>query len=164
MSGPGAAWPRGGQGSSVGPTGSGTRVIWVEQDRLRVFSVLAVAGLVLAAAMARFGLPPADLHTPLHDMGYMDPLCGGTRATRYAAQGEFAESWRYNPLGLFVVAGASLLIVRLAIGLLVGRWMDFRLDASPMLRRWVILIAFVLVVVLEVRQQGRADLLMATRT
>ena len=139
-------------------------VIWAEHDRWRAYSVLAGAGLLVAVAMARFGLPPLDLHTPLHDMGYMDPLCGGTRATRYAAHGEFTEAWRYNPLGIVVVAGASLLLIRLAIGLFLGRWLEFRFDASPRLRRWVILIAFILVVVLEVRQQGRADLLMATRT
>ena len=68
-------------------------------DRHRTLTGLAAGGLVLAAAWALLGLPPVDLHGPLHRYGVMDPLCGGTRAVRLATLGGWADAWGYNPLG-----------------------------------------------------------------
>ena len=65
-------------------------------------------GASIAVAMAIYGLPAVDLHPPLHRLGIMDPLCGGTRAARYAAQGRFEDAWTYNPLGIVAVYGALL--------------------------------------------------------
>jgi hypothetical protein len=53
------------------------RVVWEPVDRHRWAGLLAVAGLAAGGAMAIFGLPPVDLHGPLHYAGIMDPLCGG---------------------------------------------------------------------------------------
>lgn len=36
-------------------------------------TILGVLALAIAAAMAMFGLPPVDLHSPLHKIGIMDP-------------------------------------------------------------------------------------------
>jgi len=50
-------------------------------------TALAVAGLAAAAVMAVAGLPPIDLHGPLHHFGIMDSSApaqpGGTTGTRH---------------------------------------------------------------------------------
>ncbi|GAB3167527.1 hypothetical protein GCM10027059_28570 [Myceligenerans halotolerans] len=79
-----------------------------------------------AAAMAAFGLPPVDLHEPLHHLGAMSPPCGATQAT---------PGWT------------------------AGRWADAGIAWTPHRKRVAITVLVMLVVVLEVRQQLRADLL-----
>ena len=68
------------------------------------------------------GLPPIDLHGPLHWVGIMDPLCGGTRAARYTAIGQWGQAWHYNPLGIVTVLAVGLLLLRGAVGVTTGRW------------------------------------------
>lgn len=122
---------------------------------------MALAVLAAGSTMAVFGLPPVDLHGPLHHAGIMDPLCVGTRAAAYTARGEFALAWRYNPLSILVVVGAAALVVRTAVGLLARRWLT--LKVSWTLRRlwaaWATVL--LLLAALTVRQQLRADLLLA---
>ncbi len=91
----------------------------------------------------------------------MDPLCGGTRAARYTAQGNLSEAWRYNPLSIVIVCGAALIIVRTVVGFISHRWVTISIAWTPARRRWAIVIIIVLVALLEIRQQMRADLLMA---
>jgi len=124
-------------------------------------TVVAFAGFVVAAAMAVFGLPPVDLHGPFHRLGIMDPLCGGTRAARYTAQGQWALAWQYNPLGIVTVLGAAAVTARTATGVLLGRWLTTDLSWTPRRQRLALGAFAALLVVLEVRQQMRADLLMA---
>ena len=81
---------------------------WGSRDGHRGVTCLAALGATTAVAIAIFGLPGIDLHPPLHRLGIMDPLCGGTRAARYAAQGQLAEAWTYNPLGIVTVYGAGV--------------------------------------------------------
>ena len=121
----------------------------------------ALLALAIAGTMAVFGLPPIDLHGPLHKVGIMDPFCGGTRAARYTAQGDLAQAWRYNPLSILIVIGAALAILRSAIGLVARRWVTIALAWTPTRRRWTIGVVVALLVVLEIRQQLRADLLTA---
>jgi len=130
------------------------------RDRHWWFTVGAVITLAIAIAMAVFGLPPVNLHSPLHKLGIIDPMCGGTRAARYAAQGNLAEAWRYNPLSIVIVYGAGLALLRAAVGLLGRRWVNVSLGWNPAQRRAVIAIGLAMLVLLEIRQQGRADLLM----
>ncbi|WP_454860950.1 DUF2752 domain-containing protein [Promicromonospora soli] len=130
-------------------------------DRHRWLTAGAVLALAAAALMAAFGLPPVDLHGPLHMLGIMDPFCGGTRAARYAGQGNLAEAWRYNPLSIVIVYGALAAVARAGLGLVTRRWLTLTIGWTPARRRWVITIALVLLVLLELRQQLRADLLMA---
>ncbi len=137
------------------------RISLARRDQHWWLTLLGVLALAIAAAMAIFGLPPVDLHSPLHKIGIMDPFCGGTRAARYTAQGNLAEAWRYNPLSILVVYGAGLAILRAAVGLLGRRWVTLTVTWTPGRRRWAIAILIVLVAVLEIRQQLRADLLMA---
>ena len=125
------------------------------RDRLRPLSWTALAGLVLGGAMAVFGLPPVDIHGPLHYVGIMDPLCGGTRSVWAAMSGDLATSWRYNPLGLILVAGAAGTLVRLALGVVTGRWINVYV------RSWttIVVVGSVLFGALTARQQINADLL-----
>ncbi len=136
-------------------------VSWQRRDQHRLITCLAIFGVVIAAAMAVFGLPPVDLHGPFHRFGIMDPLCGGTRAARYTAQGEWALAWKYNPLGILTVLGAAAVTTRTLIGGLTRRWLAAQVHWTPTRRRAAILIVFALLVALEVRQQLRADLLIA---
>ena len=137
------------------------RISLERRDQHWWLTLLGVLALAIAAVMAIFGLPPVDLHGPLHKIGIMDPFCGGTRAARYAAQGNLTEAWRYNPLSILVVYGAGLAIFRAAVGFLGRRWVTFTVNWTPRRRRWAIAVLIVLVALLEIRQQMRADLLMA---
>lgn len=132
---------------------------WEHRDRHRGLVYVAASGLVLAASLAIFGLPPIDLHGPLHhNFGIMDPLCGGTRGVRYAIRGEWGSAWAYNPVSIPLVVGAVAVTLRHAIGKLTGRWFNIRLHLPRLL-----LIAFVVLplAALEVNQQLHADLLMS---
>lgn len=129
-------------------------------DRMRTLTLLGVAGLVASIAMAVFGLPPVDLHGPLHRMGIMDPLCGGTRAARLTAQGHLLEAWRYNPLGILATGAAALATARLAVGVVMRRWINVRVGWSPRRTRLALAVLAIATVLLEIRQQGRADLLL----
>jgi len=123
------------------------------RDRHRWITLLAVTGVSSAGAMAVFGLPPVDLHGPLHPLGIMSPTCGGTRAARFTAQGNLVQAWRYNPLGIAAVLGAALAVLRAVLGGATGRWVDATMSWTPRRRRIAIAVAIVLVILLEVRQQ-----------
>lgn len=135
--------------------------VWEEADRHREWTVLAVLGTVTAAVMALVGLPPLDLHGPLHYLGVMDPLCGGTRAARYTMLGRWDLAWRYNPLGLVAVLGAGLMVLRAVIGAISRRWWTPIPVLTTGVRRLLIVALLLGVVALAVRQQLLAPLLMA---
>ncbi len=137
------------------------RLLVERRDRHRWVTLLAVAGVTIAAAMAVFGLPPLPLHGPQHYLGIMSPTCGGTRAARFTAQGDLAQAWRYNPLGIAAVLGATLAVLRAVVGAATGRWVNASMSWTSRRRRIAIVVVLVLVVLLEVRQQTRADLLIA---
>lgn len=76
--------------------------------------------------------------------------------------GDLGQAWRYNPLGIVVVVGAALAIVRAGLGVATHRWLTLQWSALPSsTKRLVFALAVLAVVALEIRQQGRADLLMA---
>ncbi|GAA3763235.1 hypothetical protein HDA32_004620 [Spinactinospora alkalitolerans] len=125
------------------------------RDRHRWLAVAAFGGLVVGALMAVFGLPPVDVHGLLHYAGIMDPACGGTRSVWAAMQGDWALSWRYNPVGIPLVVGAAATLVRFAVGLATGRWLNARVRSWPA----VAVTGGVLFVLLGVNQQFHADLL-----
>jgi hypothetical protein len=58
---------------------------------------LAAAGLLAAGVLAVVGLPPVDLHGPLHRLGIMDPLCGMTRGVVAVLRGQLGRAVAYNP-------------------------------------------------------------------
>lgn len=131
------------------------------RDRHPVATGLGLAALAAATGMAAFGLPPVDLHGLLHHYGIMDPLCGGTRAAAYTARGEWALAWRYNPLGILAVLAAAAAVLRAAVGFLTRRWVTLTVAWTSHPGRVVTVTAIVLLVALTVRQQLRADLLIA---
>ncbi|WP_281379697.1 DUF2752 domain-containing protein [Flexivirga oryzae] len=145
---------------SVAPEGVPVSIRIDRSDQMLVLSITGIAGLVVAVTMAIFGLPPVDIHSPFHYAGIMDPLCGGTRAARLTAQGNLQAAWRYNPLGVLATVAAALALVRLLVGLATHRWIGVRFAWTPRRRRIAYAIAIAAMVVLELRQQGRADLLM----
>ena len=104
------------------PAGAGRWVRWsvAHGDPWSLIAWTALAGLAVAAGMAGTGLPPVDLHGPLHRFGIMDPLCGGTRSVRLAAMGSWSESWRYNPVGVPLILGAAGMVVRAVVGWATG--------------------------------------------
>jgi len=108
--------------------------------------------------MAIFGLPPVDIHGPLHYVGIMDPLCGVTRGVRLTLQGHVARGWRFNPLSAVLVAGAIATLLRWAHGKATGRWINL----NVVRRRIVLTIAAFLAVPLEINQQAHAALLQTT--
>lgn len=129
-------------------------------DRYRWLTGLALGGVVAAVAMAVVGLPAIDTHGPLHQMGIMGPTCGATRAAMFTARGDLALAWTYNPLGIAAVLAAALVTARAAWGVSTSRWPAWAFVPSRRARRVLWVAAAVAVVLLEVRQQGRADLLM----
>ena len=119
----------------------------------------AGAVVVLAAtAMAVLGMPSFNVHEPTHFAGIMSPTCGVTRSVVAVFRGDPATAWRYNPLGFAVAAVALSGVIMLAVGLLRKRWLLVRV--RPGRCGWGLLV--VILVLLEIRQQGRADLLMSS--
>ena len=131
------------------------RMVREGSDRHRWAGPLAAVGLVSGGLLAVLGLPLVDLHGPPHYAGVMDPLCGATRGVHAAMLGDFGEAWRYNPLSLVLVVGAAGALLREAVGLLRGRWLNLRVT-----HRWTaVVFGFVLLAALEANQQAHADLL-----
>ena len=116
---------------------------------------LAAAGLLAATVLAAVGLPPVDLHGPLHYLGVMDPLCGMTRGTVAVLRGRLGQAVAYNPASPLLVAGALLAVGRWLFGRLTGRWLDVTLRPT----RLTVGIAAALVLALWVNQQAHAALL-----
>jgi hypothetical protein len=141
----------------VAPSSPLLQLSWEAADRCPLAAYLAGGALATAASLAILGLPPVDLHGPLHRLGIMDPLCGGTRAVRYAALGDWKASWTYNPLGIAVLLTSVGSLVRTGIGNLSGRW----LTVQPANARLVYAALAAILLVLAVRQQLHADLLMS---
>lgn len=146
---------------SARSTGPLLTVGLARRDQYPLVTVLAVGVVVIAAGMAVFGLPPVDLHGPLHRVGIMGPFCGGTRAARFAAQGDLATAWEYNPAGILAVLLAGTAVVRAVVGLTTRRWLTWSLTWTPRRRRAVIVVAVLVLAALMVRQQMHADLLIA---
>ena len=131
------------------------------RDRYRWITLASIGLLAIAGGMAALGLPPVDLHGPNHWFGIMDPLCGGTRAARYTATGEWGLAWKYNPLGILTVVAVALLVLRASIGVLTRHWIALDITWTRRGRWAAVTVAALLVIALEIRQQGRAELLMA---
>lgn len=133
----------------------GVPFTWDDHDRYGYAIPLVAVGALGAAALALFGLPPLDLHGPLHRVGIMDPLCGMTRATRALARGELATAMRYNPASPLLPLLASAVVLRAAVGRRTGRWVHAWPRRSPAL----LAIVLVGVAALWVRQQLMVELL-----
>lgn len=137
------------------------RIVLEDRDRWPVLAPAAATGLAAGVLMARIGLPPVDLHGPLHRWwGVMDPLCGGTRAVRLAAMGDFTTAWSDNPLGPILVTGALVALVRWSAATVTRRWLVIEVTLPRSLRIAARIVTVLLVALLEVRQQLSAPLLL----
>jgi hypothetical protein len=96
-----------------------------------------------------------DLHSPLHCLGVMDPLCGITRGTVAVLRGQLGRSWAFSPISPLLVAGAVLAVGRWLVGRLTGRWLDATIRPTPSL--WAV--AAIMVVALWANQQAHVGLL-----
>lgn len=136
------------------------RFVIESRDRYWWATFASVGLLAIAGGMAVLGLPPIDLHGPNHWFGIMDPLCGGTRSARYTAQGHLALAWKYNPLGILTVVTVAALVLRALAGVTTRHWVAVEIGWTRR-GRWIAITAVALLLIaLEIRQQGRAELLM----
>jgi hypothetical protein len=124
------------------------------RDPQPVWTWIAVAGLVIAVLLAIVGLPRVDIHGPLHYLGVMDPLCGGTRSTYLFLHGHLRDALHYNPAAPALVLAAVALLVRAAVGWSTGYFVSLNVS-----RRLLVPVMVVALVVLEVNQQLHASLL-----
>ncbi len=110
---------------------------WRSADPHRALTTVAVAAILAAFGLALFGLPPVDIHSQLHHVGVMDPLCGMTRAARALALGDLTRAWAYNP-GIFALAlAAGFLLVRALIGAVTGNWLAGVVVLSAVAALWL---------------------------
>ena len=131
------------------------------RDHYRWITLISIGLLAIAGGMAALGLPPIDLHGPTHWFGIMDPFCGGTRAARYTALGEWGLAWKYNPLGIVTVVAVGLLVLRAGVGVITRHWIALDITWTKRGRWTAVIVVALLLIAIEIRQQGRADLLMA---
>jgi hypothetical protein len=141
--------------STVGPPRLPLRLCWEQADRHPTLAPLAAAGLLAAGVLAVVGLPPVDLHGPLHRLGIMDPLCGMTRGVVAVLHGQLSRAVAYNPASPLLIGGAVLTLGRWLVGRLTGRWLDATLRRTPL----TFGIAAALVLALWANQQAHAALL-----
>ena len=123
-------------------------------DRAAVWTLLTLGVAVIAALLAILGPPQFDLHGPLHRLGVMDPLCGGTRSVYLTLHGRLREALHYNPAGPALVVLASAVLARAAVGRVSGYWLRVHLS-----RRVGVAAVAVALIALDVNQQLHAALL-----
>lgn len=135
----------------------GAIIVLRRYDAYGVWTWLALFALTGAVVLARVGVPGVDLHGPLHYLGIMDPLCGGTRSVYLTLQGRLWDAVHYNPAAPLLLVAAVLALSRSVIGHTTGHWAHLRMPR----RRLTIAATVVAVIALEVNQQSHAALLMA---
>ncbi|MEV0768589.1 DUF2752 domain-containing protein [Nocardia salmonicida] len=131
------------------------RLVIGPSDEHRWVTLSALVGLVGALVLGLFGIPSIDMHGPLHQLGIMDPLCGGTRSWYLLLHGRPWDALRYNPAGPLLLAIALAALIRGAVGVRTGRWVNLTIN-----RRVHLPVLLIAVVALEVNQQLNASLLM----
>lgn len=117
---------------------------------------LALLGVPLVSAAALVGLPPVDLHGPLHYLGVMGPTCGITRGVMWTARGELARAWQFNPASLLVLPAMAALLIRATLGRVRGRWLNLTVRWRP----WLWIVPAILLLLLAIRQQLNAEFLL----
>jgi len=130
---------------------------WERNDRHTTITRLALIGIPLTILLAVLGLPPIDIHGPLHYRGIMGPTCGLTRGVMWTVRGDLARAWQFNPASLLVILTLIGMTIRAAFGRTTGRWLNLHVRWHP----WLWLIPALLVTLLAVRQQNNIDLLLA---
>jgi hypothetical protein len=130
---------------------------WQSHDRHPTTTRLALIGIPIAALVALVGLPPIDIHGPLHYLGVMGPTCGMTRGVMWSARGDLLRAWQFNPASLLVVPTIIGLTGRALYGKITNRWLNLHIRWRP----WWWLIPAVLILLLSIRQQLNVEFLLA---
>lgn len=130
---------------------------WQSHDRHPTTTLLAIIGIPIAALVALIGLPPIDIHGPLHYLGVMGPTCGMTRGVMWSARGDILRAWQFNPASLLVVPTIIGLTGRALYGKITNRWLNLHIRWRP----WFWIIPAVLILLLSVRQQLNVEFLLA---
>ena len=136
---------------------NGAALTLATTDHLRWATKTSLAGMAGIAGLLLVGIPPVDVHGPLHHLGIMDPLCGGTRAMFLLITGQPGRAATYNPLVFPLAASLIVLWLRTAAGYLTSRWVD--IHPPPPVRRVLLTVGVAAVLALQIRQQALADLL-----
>ena len=135
---------------------SSVRLMRVEPvDRYPWWTTVALITAALIVLLAVVGLPPVDLHGPLHYLGIMDPLCGGTRSVYLTTHAHLAAAITYNPAAPLVPVVTLALLARAIMGRVFGYWITPARPRSAVVL-WCVVIALV---ALEINQQLHAELL-----
>lgn len=146
-------------GSETEPVRSEARtpplLAWEGVDAHPHIAVPAAIGLAVAIALAIFGMPPVNLHGPLHFARVMDPMCGMTRGVASAVRGDLAKAIWYNPASPAVLLAGVAGLVRTIYGRRSGRWLNVSWRSPARVAAIVILIT-----ALEVNQQIHAERLL----
>ncbi|MGH8870449.1 MAG: DUF2752 domain-containing protein [Acidimicrobiia bacterium] len=130
---------------------------WDSHDRHPTTTRLVLIGIPLAVILAIVGLPPVDIHGPLHYLGIMGPTCGMTRGVMWTARGDLARAWQFNPASILVLPTMVVLTGRMIYGRITSRWLNLHIRWRP----WLWLIPAVVIVLLSIRQQLSVDFLLA---
>jgi hypothetical protein len=123
-------------------------------DRYPSWTTVALIAAALIVLLAVVGLPPVDLHGPLHYLGIMDPLCGGTRSVYLTTHAHLGAAITYNPAAPLVPLVILALLARAFVGRAFGYWIT---PARP--HRAVVVCAVAALIALEINQQLHAELL-----
>lgn len=129
---------------------------WESHDRHPTTTRLAIIGIPILVLLALVGLPPVDIHGPLHYLGVMGPTCGMTRGVMWTSRGDFARAWQFNPASLLVIPTMVGVTIRMIYGL-SGRWLNLDIRWRP----WLWILPAVVLILLTVRQQLHIDFLLA---
>jgi len=130
---------------------------WEHHDRHPTTTRLVLIGVPLVVILAIVGLPPVDVHGPLHYLGIMGPTCGMTRGVMWSARGDLARAWQFNPASASVLPTMAVLGGRVIYGEISGRWLNLYIRWRP----WLWTIPAAVLVALAVHQQLHIDFLLA---
>jgi hypothetical protein len=130
---------------------------WEGHDRHPTTTRLALIGIPLAALLAFAGLPPIDIHGPLHYLGIMGPTCGMTRGVMWTTRGDVFRAWQFNPASLLVLPTMIGLTIRAVHGRLSHRWLNLHIRWRP----WLWIIPAAILLLLSIRQQLNVEFLLA---
>jgi hypothetical protein len=138
----------------------GTGVVmfgWETHDRHPTTTRLALVGIPIAVIVAIVGVPPVDIHGPLHYLGIMGPTCGMTRGVMWTTRGDLARAWQFNPASLLVIPSMLALTGRSVYARITGRWLNLHLRWRP----WLWIVPATLIILLSIRQQLNVEFLLA---
>jgi hypothetical protein len=127
-------------------------------DQNLLVSVQALPGLGFGLVLVLIGGFPVDMPMPTHALGWVTPTCSLTRGSTALLRGEWGLAWRYNPASYAVIGFGLFGLARWLIGMLSGRWVNFRFRA-----RSLVPVTAVVIGLLWWIQQSHAEFVISAR-